>query len=89
MKIKKPQIELETVGIFYMEDGMKHQFDVNYFEFNEVRIQIKNNKLTGYYVCFDSKFYPIDTNGRVKDWPSDMFRMMDDQLIIILDCSID
>jgi hypothetical protein len=85
VKIVKPKIELEKVGIHHIKDGIEvHLFDVNYFEFNDVRIQIKNNGLTDYYVKYESDFLSITPEGQIENWPSEMFSMMDEQLRTIL-----
>lgn len=43
--------------------------------FNDIRIQILRKKLTGYTVAMhgSSEKHVIDTDGRVENWPADMF----------------
>lgn len=83
--IERPKIELETAEIWHIKDNVQvYYFTVNYFEFNDVRIQIKNWGLTDYYVKFEEQFFLIDKDGRVQNWPPRLFDMMDSQLIAIL-----
>ena len=53
---------------------------VNEYEFNDVRIQIMESQLEGYYIVDASGacFY-IDKNGRLPLWPK-CFDLMSDQL---------
>jgi len=49
----------------YNPDG-KWMWRINSeLEFNDVRIQIKNQKLTGYYVYFKGQRHEIDSDGRL------------------------
>jgi hypothetical protein len=51
--------------------------EVNEHEFNDVRAQIKEQKLEGYYAIFDLKDgeyrFNIDSNGRSNDWTDETF----------------
>jgi hypothetical protein len=53
---------------------------VNEYEFNNVRIQIKNAKAEGYYCMFEGKKFVIDKNGRSKDWFPGFFDLIEYQL---------
>ncbi len=84
MKIVNNKLPPEKVRIAYIKDGITADlFEVDYFNFNDVRIQIKQNKLTDYYVKFEDKYILIHPNGGIADWPKNMFRLLDDQLIIL------
>lgn len=53
---------------------------LNDFEFNDLRIQIKNEKGEGYYAVFDNKKLFIDADGRLKIWPKGFYDMFEKQL---------
>lgn len=41
--------------------------------FNNVRLQIKRNKLEGYYIVWKGIIHRISSGGSVSNWPSDLF----------------
>lgn len=52
----------EYIGSFESED-----------QFNDVRVQIKQNQLEGYYVYYNHRKIPIDKNGGISEWPDGFF----------------
>lgn len=59
---------------------------LNEYEFNDLRIQIKTNKVEGYYMrpkeggelCF------IDSDGRIDYWPEGFYDLIENQLMHLL-----
>lgn len=49
-------------------------------EFNDIRIQIKEQKLVGYSILFEGKKYLIDSDGRLPIWPKGLFDTAGNQL---------
>lgn len=41
---------------------------LNEHECNDLRCQIAEQKVSGYYLVFDGVKIHIDTNGRINDW---------------------
>jgi hypothetical protein len=78
--IKYKQIKPQTVDVWSDEYGFIG--NVNEYEFNDIRIQIKEQKATGYYAFFNGEKYYIDTDGKL-DWPNGLFSLMGDQLMIL------
>ena len=52
----------------------------NILTLNDVLIQIKQNKLTGYYFMFDGKKIAVDSDGRVENRVRGFFTTLGDQL---------
>ena len=59
--------------------------ELNYFEFNDLRIQIKNEKVSGYYMIYNEQKIPIRSDGVVTYWPAGFFSLWDEQMDILLD----
>jgi hypothetical protein len=53
---------------------------INEYEFNDIRIQIKNEQAEGYYLIFEDEACVIDKNGRLDYWPEGFFDLFDKQL---------
>ena len=53
-------------------------------EFNDVRIQIKEQSLSGYQVLFEGQRYEIDSNGRLPIWPKGLFDTASNQMRALL-----
>lgn len=53
---------------------------VNEFEFNDVRIQIAEQKLEGYYVVHNDTLYRITQYGTIANWGTGLFDMIENQL---------
>lgn len=56
----------------------------NELAFNDVRIQIVENKLRGYYIMYKDRKCRIGTNGELDFWPDDLYTTYTDQLSKIL-----
>lgn len=54
--------------------------DVNEYEFNDVRIQIKKEQAEGYYCMFNDKRFNINKDGRSNDWFEGFFDLFEKQL---------
>ena len=72
------KIPPETHGVYHEDDGFIA--DMDYFEFNDFRIQIMEEKASGYYVLFNGCSHYIDKDGRVDAWPPKMYGLIDEQL---------
>lgn len=87
MKIIK-RIKPETANVVFVDkDGTKHDLgEVNEYEFNQLRIEIMREGLEGYRVIpsGDSREYIINSNGRVVDWPDNLFSVIENQLRTLL-----
>ena len=57
---------------------------LNDFEFNDIRIQIKNEKAKGYYMVFEDEEIEITEHGRCTAWPVGFYDMWENQLAQIL-----
>lgn len=51
---------------------------VNEYEFLDIRVQIKNNQLSGYYLIFKGKKVRIDRNGELEEYPIGLLDTMTD-----------
>ncbi len=80
--IKVNRIIPQTVEAFD-PDGNSLGF-LNEYEFNDLRVQIKQEKAEGYYMVFNDKRNYIDVNGRLKDWEVGFYDMIENQLIELL-----
>lgn len=59
---------------------------VNEYEFNDLRIQIKNLKPVDVYsVWYNGEKSIISNNGRLNGWPIGLFNLMSNQLDILTD----
>lgn len=56
----------------------------NELAFNDVRIQIMENKLRGYYIVYKGQVCRIDIYGELDIWPNDLYRTNVDQLSKLL-----
>lgn len=72
------KIKPQEVEVFNSDD--KSLGFVNEYEFNDLRIQIAENNLEGYYVMFNDIKHPIDQNGRIEDWSQGLFDLFEIQL---------
>ena len=75
-KIKPPEVQF-----WYKETFIGY---VNEYEFNDLRIQIKDDKIEGYWVFSDDKEYHIFNNGRLTERPK-CFKLLEEQLDILTD----
>ena len=58
---------------------------VNDLELYEIRFQIKNQEVEGYYIMFEGQRITILTNGQLSDWPKGFFDKTDYYLSLLLD----
>lgn len=68
----------QEVEVFNPDD--KSLGFVNEYEFNDLRVQIAENKLEGYYVMYNDIKHPIDKNGRIENWSQGLFDLFETQL---------
>ena len=50
------------------------------YSWNDVRIQIMEQKLSGYYVMFNEHKIEIDSDGRCETWPDGFYDITEKQL---------
>jgi len=56
------------------------------FSLNDVRIQIMQQKLKGYYIITGKyERIEIDKNGNLDWWPKGFYDLIDDQMMTLLD----
>jgi len=56
----------------------------SYLQLNDVRIQIMNLKLDGYYVVWDNDYkISIDKYGNMSEWPKGFYDLGENQLWIL------
>ena len=76
--IKVNRIEPQTVECF--DNNHKSLGFLNEYEFNDLRCQIAENKVNGYYIRFKNEAYVINSNGKLVNWPNGLFDTMETQL---------
>lgn len=57
---------------------------LNEYEFNDLRVQIKEQQIFGYYMLFNDEKILIDKNGRCKEWPIGFYDTIENQLCKLL-----
>lgn len=72
LKINK--IIPETVNVYDPQDNLLGT--VNEYEFLDLRAQIKEKQLDGYYVIHNGEKVAINKNGQIIDWPYGLFTTM-------------
>jgi len=77
MNIKYKKIYPPTVLVY--DENDKLVAEMNEYEFNDFRIQIKRNKASGYYVVERGNRHPINSNGSMAKHPV-CFWLVADQL---------
>jgi predicted ATPase len=58
---------------------------ISTLQLSDVRIQIKKEKVSGYYVIWNDQKIRIDKFGYVESWPKGFFDTYDDQLDELID----
>lgn len=81
--IKINRIIPQKVAVF--KDG-EYWADVNEYEFNDLRLQIKREKAEGWSVEFDDVMIPIEFDGRLYYWPKGLFDLFIAQLDELNSC---
>ena len=87
-KIKIRNICEGTYNLF--TPSGKKMGTVTYEQFNDIRIQCKENDVTGYYIIYNSPEFGeikvvIGRNGKTNRWPRGMFDLVESQLSKLLD----
>lgn len=78
-KIEIRCIRNKPVRIFNPDGSLLCETD-NLLQFNDIRIQIKDQKLEGYYLEFEGEKSIIDSNGGICNWMKGLFAIAADQL---------
>lgn len=78
-KIEIRCIRNKPVKIFNPDGTLLCETD-NDLQFNDIRIQIKDQKLEGYYLEFEGERSNIDSDGGVCNWMKGLFSTSTDQL---------
>lgn len=71
MALRINRIKPQVVALYDPEDN--YLGDVNEYEFNDFRLRLVQNELTGYYIKFQQSKYEIDKYGTLNPWPKDLF----------------
>ncbi len=53
---------------------------LNMFEFNDLRIQIMEEKAEGYYMSYNGIKLFIDKDGMLPNWPNEFYDLFEKQL---------
>lgn len=56
----------------------------NMLTFTDIRVQIKQKQLNGYYIVFENKRYEIKSNGRIEHWPNGLFSVYINKLVNLI-----
>lgn len=80
--IKVNKITPQTVELFNPQD--ESMGFINEYEFNDVRIQIKEQQAEGYYCMFNGERFDINKDGRSQDWFEGFFDLLDKQMSKLL-----
>ncbi len=56
---------------------------VNELELNDLRIQVMNEQIEGYWVKFDDRRIDIMKDGSLSDWPKGFFDLFEKQLFTL------
>jgi hypothetical protein len=71
--IKINKISPQTVEVF--DNNEQSLGFVNEWEFNDLRIQIAEQNISGYFIIFNGKRTIIEENGEILNWPNDLFNL--------------
>jgi hypothetical protein len=84
--IKLKEIPIQTCVVYGPDDEFLGE--ANEYEFHDLRVQIKEKKLEGYYCKFDidgeEYIFNIDKDGRSNDWVSGMFDNIEKSMMKLL-----
>lgn len=83
MAIIPIDIQNPTVKIFNPNGTLLCETN-NELVFNDIRIQIKDQKLSGYYIEINDEKSKIENDGMLTDWPRDLFTILTTQLNYLL-----
>ena len=76
---------VETTCKLYDPDGNYIGKITNGLELNDVKIQIKTDKVSGYYILWKNFQIFIDKFGTLSEWPKGFYDLLDDQLDALVD----
>lgn len=83
MPVKVNKIK-ETTAVLHDGDGKVVGTIRSHLQLNDVRLQIKKQKLNGYYIKWKKYGLLISNTGHLDEWPKGFFDTMDDQLLELL-----
>ncbi len=69
----------ETTAQLYHKDILIGNI-TSFLQLNDVRIQIKEEALTDYYITWKDDIIYIDKFGKLNEWPEGFFTELDTQL---------
>ena len=69
-KIKIKTIPEQRVEVFHKNESVGL---LNYVEFLDLRVQIKEHQESGYYCMYENQKIKIDKNGELSDYPRGFF----------------
>ncbi len=78
-QIKIKRIKPQTVPL-YNPDG-EYMGDVNEYEFEDIKTQIAEKQLSGYYVKFENEHLWILPDGDMKQSPKGFFNLTQEYLV--------
>ena len=80
--IKVNKITPQTVELFNPQN--ESMGFINEYEFNDIRIQIKEQQAEGYYCIFNGKRFDINKDGRSGNWFEGFFDLIEHQIAKLL-----
>ncbi len=72
--VKINKIVPQTVQLFDPSDNLMGL--INEYEFADIRIQIKKNKIEGYYILYNNIKVFINSDGFINHWPDGLFDLL-------------
>lgn len=72
-----------TVNLYDPNNKLLGNID-NLLTFSDVRAQIKEQGLSGYYIIYKNQTIGIDRNGELEDWPIGLFDTYTDILFRLI-----
>jgi hypothetical protein len=84
--VEYKKIEPQTVEV-WNKDGFFAR--VNEHELYDIRLQIKNQEIDGFYVVYDGMDIRINIKGQLEHWPVGFFDLTDYYLQLLLDWGTD
>lgn len=73
------EVEDDTAELFGPGDTLIGTIDTN-LQLLDIRVQIKEQKLSGYYIIWRNNRLDIDKYGSVSNWPVGFFDTLDNLL---------
>lgn len=77
--------EIPTQQVNVYKPNGEHFATVNEHELYDIRLQIKNQEIEGYYVVFENSRIDINIKGQLSYWPEGFFDLTDHYLCLLLD----